>query len=247
VKPALDAPEILIDINGLSDLAGIDVATDIIRIGALTRHKDIEQSQEIARHLPLLTAAAPHIGHKAIRNRGTIGGAVALGDPAAEWPACLLALNAAISAVGRGGTRRIEARDFFKGLYETDLAEDELVGAVEIPVPGKNHVWAFAELARRHGDFAMAGIAASATAGGSSLEDLNLAFFGVADRPVLARQAAGILTGKAITDKRIAEAQGVLDKDIEALDDVHCSAAAKLHFARQLLAKAVKSLGHQVT
>src|SRR5207245_1856142 len=145
----LAAPKVLVDINRIAALAGIKVTRNHVRIGALTRHVEIERSADVARHLPLVAAAMPHVAHPAIRNRGTFGGSCALGDPAAELPACALALGATFIAAGKKGERRIAAQDFFKGLYATALKGGELLVAAEFPLPEPGYVSAFGELARR--------------------------------------------------------------------------------------------------
>jgi carbon-monoxide dehydrogenase medium subunit len=155
----LAAPKVLVDINRVAALAGIEVAKNRVRIGALARHVELERSADIARHLPLVAAAMPHIAHPAIRNRGTFGGSCALGDPAAELPACALALGATFVVAGKKGERRIAAGDFFKGLYATALKAGELLVAAEFPLPKPGYASAFGELARRHGDYAMVGVA----------------------------------------------------------------------------------------
>src|SRR5207247_4276939 len=129
------APKVLVDINRIGSLAGIKVTKGFVRIGALARHVELERSADIARHLPLVAQAMPHIAHPAIRNRGTFGGSCALADPAAELPACALALGATFVAAGKKGERRIAARDFFKGLYATALQAGELLGAAGFPLP----------------------------------------------------------------------------------------------------------------
>jgi len=151
----LISPELIVDICDIEELRGIAVTGDVVRIGALTRHVDLLNSPEIAAHLPLLTEAIAHVAHPAIRNRGTIGGSLAHADPAAELPACMVALNATIVVRGPTGERRIPARDFFTGIYETVLSSDELLVAVELPVAPRNSVHFFCEFARRHGDYAI--------------------------------------------------------------------------------------------
>ena len=134
----------------------------MLRIGALTRHVDLLRSPEIAAHAPLLAEAIAHVAHPAIRNRGTLGGSLAHADPASELPACMLALNATIIVRGQAGERRIAAEDFFTGIYETALSPQELLVAVELPVARKNSAHFFHEFARRHGDYAIVGLAAQA-------------------------------------------------------------------------------------
>src|ERR1700744_944871 len=133
----LISPELIIDIGGISELQGIVVQGDILRIGALTRHVDLQYSAQIAAYAPLLADAIAHVAHPAIRNRGTLGGSLAHADPAAELPACMLALDANIVVLGRGGERRIAALDFFQGIFQTALLADELLVAVELPVVKK--------------------------------------------------------------------------------------------------------------
>ena len=148
-----------------------------------------QKSPEIAAHAPLLTEAIAHVAHPAIRNRGTIGGSLAHADPASELPACMLALDATIIVRGRQANGEFAAEDFFTGIYETALSAQELLVAVELPVAQKNSAHFFCEFARRHGDYAIAGLAAQAIVEGDVFTDLRLAFFAVGDRPVLAKAA----------------------------------------------------------
>ncbi|MEE2745985.1 MAG: xanthine dehydrogenase family protein subunit M [Pseudomonadota bacterium] len=238
----LSSPEILVDINGLDDLAGISVKDKTLRIGALTRHQAIENSLEIEKHAPLISLAMPHIAHPAIRNRGTFGGSIALADPAAELPACLCALRADIEVADRNGSRTISANKFFKGLYQTDIKEGELVTAIKIPILETHYVSAFKELARRHGDYAMAGIAAHAKIDGEVVSDANFCFFAIAERPVLGVRAAELLNGRQIDEDIISEAQSSLEGDLEPIADLNCSSAIKLHYAKELFGRVVREL-----
>src|SRR6478752_759318 len=145
----LISPELVVDIGDLGELRGIAVTGDRIRIGALTRHVDLQRSSEIAKHAPLLAEAIAHVAHPAIRNRGTIGGSLAHADPASELPACMLALDATVVVRGQTGERRIAAVDFFKGIYETALTAQELLIAVELPAAKKNSAHFFFKFARR--------------------------------------------------------------------------------------------------
>ena len=151
----LSEPALLIDIGNLAALRGISLTGGLLRIGALSSHAEIEVSALVAQHAPLLAQAAPHIAHAAIRNRGTLGGSLAYADPAAEWPACILALDATVVLASARGERRLPARGFFTGLYATAMAADELITAVELPVLADAERQAFDELARRHGDYAI--------------------------------------------------------------------------------------------
>jgi carbon-monoxide dehydrogenase medium subunit len=239
----LDAPSLLIDINRVAGLAGIETRGNAVRIGALTRHSEVARSRLIAERLPLLALAAPHIAHGAVRNRGTFGGSLALADPAAEWPACCLALGATMVAASRKGERRIAAADFFTGLFETALAEGEVLTAIEIPVPAAGSRAHFDELARRRGDYAMVGLAVEGVPAGRGPERgwsaLRLAFLGAGDRPLLAAAAQRAL----VDGEGIVVAQAALARDLAPVDDGECSGATKLHLARILLGRAMAALG----
>ena len=237
----LSAPEILVDINGLKELSGISVSADKLSIGALTRHCDVASSEDVAARGPLIHLAMPYVAHAAIRNRGTFGGSVALADPASEIPACMVCLDGEIEITGAMGVRCVPAATYFKGLYETDLQEGEIVTAVHVPVLGDGERHAFDEITRRHGDYAMAGLAASASVSGTTLSNVRLAYFGVAGTPVLAIKAGAALEGR-INDACISAAQNALDSDLDPFDDIGCSAATKLHLAKVLLDRMVRRL-----
>jgi len=231
----LSAPKLLIDINGLDELKRISVAGEWLEIGALVRHAEAERSAEIARHAPLVALALPHIAHPAIRNRGTIGGSIAYADPAAELPACLLALGGELVVAGKSGQRIIKADDFFKGLFETALAPGDVLTAIRLPVARADGRCGFAELARRHGDYALVGLAAAARADGTALRDVRLAFFGVSATAIRARNAeAALATG--------ADPVAALARDLDPEGDVQASAAAKRHLAGVLLRRVMTQL-----
>jgi carbon-monoxide dehydrogenase medium subunit len=237
----LSSPDVLVDITGVAGLAGITVQSDVVRIGALTRHVEIERSPEIARHVPLLAQAVPHIAHVAIRNAGTFGGSVALADPAAEYPACTLALGGTLVVAGRKGERRVAARDFFRGLYDTALQPGEIVVAGEFPIR-TGYRSAFLELARRHGDYAIVGVAAHARVDAGKVSDLRLAFLGAGDRPMLAAQAAAAVEGRAPTAEVVKAAQDAIARDLDPPADLYTSSATKLHLARVLTGRALAAL-----
>ena len=223
----LSSPEILIDITGLP-LSDISRTDGSLRIGALVTHAAIEESEEIKRNVPMLAEAVPHIAHAAIRNRGTIGGSLALADPAAEYPACALALNATIVATSRKGERKIKADDFFKGLYETDLRAGEVLTAVEIPVRKEGERSAFLELARRQGDYAIVGLAAFRG------RETRFAFLNVGPTPILAKNAS--------QKRTVGEAKDALKADLKPDADLYHSPQAKLHLAGVLLERAWNQL-----
>src|SRR3979490_2852855 len=172
----LISPELIVDIGELTELRGIAVSGELLRIGALTRHVDLAGSPEIAAHAPLLAEAIAHVAHPAIRNRGTLGGSLAHADPASELPACMVALNATVIIRGQGGELRVAAEDFFTGIYQTALLPEQLLVAVELPVARKNSAHFFCEFARRHGDYAIAGLAAQSIIAGDRFAELRTAF-----------------------------------------------------------------------
>ncbi len=211
----LSAPELLVDITGLAGLSNIEAKNGAVRIGALCTHAMVERSPEVREHLPLLAEAMPHIAHPAIRNRGTLGGSLALADPAAELPACAVALDAVLIIASRKGERRVRAVEFFKGLFETDLKQGEILVGAEFPKAEKS---AFVELTRRHGDYAIVGLAAV-----TKQRERRISLFGFADRPVLIRPES------------LEEAKGSLPKPAA---DLYHSSATKLHLAKVLLERA---------
>jgi carbon-monoxide dehydrogenase medium subunit len=237
----LIAPELVVDIGDLAELRGVTVKGDVLAIGALTRHADLLKSPEIAAHAPLLMDAVAHVAHPAIRNRGTMGGSLAQADPASELPACMLALGATIIARGLGGERRIAANEFFAGIYETALTAQELLVAVELPVAAKNSTHFFHEFARRHGDYAIVGLAAQAAVRDGRFADLRLGFFAVGDRPLLAK-SAGKLVDVALTPSVLAGAASALSDELDPLEDQQATPAMRRHLARVLLVRCVSSL-----
>ena len=237
----LVAPELIIDIGELDELRGVVVKAGVVTIGALTRHVDLLKSQEIAAHAPLLTHAVAQVAHPAIRNRGTIGGSLAHADPASELPACMLTLGATMIARGPNGERRIAASEFFAGIYETALVPRELLVAVEFPVPPKSSTHFFHEFARRHGDYAIVGLAAQAFVKDGRFADLRLGFFAVGDRPLLAMSARK-LVDVAVTPKVLSEASSALDDELAPLEDQQATPAMRRHLARVLLVRCVSSL-----
>jgi carbon-monoxide dehydrogenase medium subunit len=214
----LSSPALLVDIGGLEELKAIEVKADGVRIGALATHSRIAKSPEIRAQVPLLAEAAPHIAHPAIRNRGTIGGSLALADPAAEYPACAVALNGVLVVQGKRGERRIPAGKFFKGLFETELKPDEILVAAEFPAAKKGDRNVFLELARRHGDYATVGLAA---------HNDRVVFFSVSSKPVLLS---------------LSDAKKSLKEKLQPTADLYHSAATKLHLAGVLLERAWKTL-----
>lgn len=231
----LSQPALLIDINGLSGLDGIAVNGGTLEIGALVRHAQAERSDAIAAHAPLIARALPHIGHAAIRNRGTLGGSIAYADPAAELPACLLALDGEIEATGPQGRRNVKAGEFFKGLFETALGPQDVLTAIRVPVADQNTRTGFAELARRHGDYAIVGLAASASADSKGLKDVRLAFFGVGATAMRAKKSEAALASGNVDG-------AVAALDLDPPDDLQASGATKKHLAGVLLRRVAAQL-----
>jgi len=234
------APELLVDIGALDELRGIKVQDGILSIGALTRHVDLLNSPDIATCAPLLKEAIAHVAHPAIRNRGTVGGSLAHADPASELPACVIALDATTVVRGLAGERRIAAEDFFVGIYETALSADELLVAVEVPLPPPNAVHYFCEFARRHGDYAIVGLAAQAVVNHQKLSEFRPAFFGVGDKATRVKVPA--LLDTDVTREVLSGALKALDEALDPPEDQQANAAMRTHYAKVLLARCVASL-----
>jgi carbon-monoxide dehydrogenase medium subunit len=237
----LSAPEVLVDIGGLEELRGIEQVDDAIRIGSSTRHVDVQRSNIIAEHLPLISDAMAHVAHVGIRNRGTFGGSLANADPAAEMPACAVALGATLVLAGPDGRREIAAEDFYKGLFETDRAPDEILVEARVPVQPAAQVSAFDELSRRSGDFAVAGLAAVGQVESGSFSDLRLVYLGCDDGPRLAARTAALIVAQGLTvdDAALVAA---LRADQEYSDVPGLSAATKCRLAAVLTRRVLARL-----
>jgi carbon-monoxide dehydrogenase medium subunit len=233
----LSRPQLIVDINRVPGLDSIPLSNGQIEIGALVRYAQAERSTEIAAHAPLIAKALPFIGHPAIRNRGTIGGSIAFGDPAAELPACFVALDGEAVIAGPSGTRVVKADAFYIGLFESALTPRDVLTAIRIPAATSETRTAFAELARRHGDYAMVGLAASARAAGKALSDVRLVFFGVGTTPVRARTAEAALAAGDVD----AAAKAVAT-DLDPSDDVQASSAVKRQLASVLVQRVARQL-----
>ncbi len=238
----LSQPELLVDISGLSELRGIRMEKGEMVIGALTRHADIERSADVRRLFPSLAEAARHIAHPAIRNRGTIGGSLALADPAAEWPAAALAFDMRLTAVSSKGERTLAANDFFKGLFETALEPGELLKSIHVPLPAANRRAAFGELTRRSGDYAIVGAFVNADLAGGKLVAPRMAFFGIATQPLLAKGAMRALDGSSGDAAALTAARACLETDLDPMADLYNGRATKLHLCGVLLGRLVAKL-----
>jgi aerobic carbon-monoxide dehydrogenase medium subunit len=243
----LSSPKILVDIGNLAELTGQSYADGMVRLGALTRHRDLLSSAVVRAHLPLLAEAAPHIGHIAIRNRGTIGGSLAYADPAAELPACAVALGATLVLGSAKGERQVKAEDFFKGLFETDLRAGELIVEVKFPEVPTGTSTGFAELSRRHGDFALVGVAALAILRAGEIESARIVYFGCIDRARVAASVSAALSGAAVPLEDASPYAAAIRNDLEPDDTPGLRADTKLHMATVLTRRALNSMVEQRT
>jgi CO/xanthine dehydrogenase FAD-binding subunit len=238
----LARPAILIDINGIEDLAGIRPSTGATRIGSLTRYRALERDEALARAFPLIGEALPHIAHPQIRNRGTIGGNLSHADPASELPAIAVALRARFRVAAARQERWIEASEFFVGALATDLQADEMLIEVELPLPKPRTGACFMEIARRRGDFAIVGVAAMVTLGErDKCTEVRLAFCGVGETPVDASSAADILIGHALTEQASCDVAASAQAMIEPDGSVQATADYQRHVAGVLTERALKT------
>ena len=235
----LSQPEILIDINRLDELKGISLSGSSVHIGALTRHVEVLNSDIVDQHLPLVAEAMPHVAHVAVRNRGTFGGSVALADPAAEMPASILALGATLVVQSSSGKRDIPAEEFFHGLYETARTDNELLVEIRVPSQKQENVSVFLELARRHGDFAIAGVAAYGKVVGQKIENMRLVYFASEDKPTIGTKAIAAINGKTWSEKTKEAVTGALEDDLDPMSNLHGSAAMKMHLQKVLTGRAM--------
>ena len=231
-------PGTLVDISAVSELACITECEDTIEIGAMVRYCELEQSTIIKSYCPLISMVLPYIAHAAIRNRGTIGGSIGLSDPAAELPAVLLASNGSIEITSNTGIRLVPASSFFKGLYETACAPDELITKIILPKAHLQQNFGFHEVARRHGDYAMAGVCIVQDSDLST----RVAFFGVADKAVRAKNVERLLSAQAnFSQDVITKVQNALS-EIEFEGDMNAGPEAKQHIAKVVLERALKGM-----
>jgi CO/xanthine dehydrogenase FAD-binding subunit len=233
-------PAVLVDLNGIKGLSYIEARGNSIVTGALTRHRDLEHSPLVAAKLPVMSAAMRHVAHLAIRNRGTIGGSLSHADPAAELPMLATFYDAKISIQGPEGRRTVAAEDFFVDALTNCLEPEEIVVEIEFPVLDHDG-WAFEEVARRFGDFALASIAVSVRRGASGLEDARIAVMGVADTPLRLRQAEAELIAMELDDETADRFAEIVISKIAASDDLHASAEYRRHLLAQLSKRALRT------
>jgi aerobic carbon-monoxide dehydrogenase medium subunit len=236
----------LVDVNGVSSLAGIRSA-DGLRIGAVTRHRAAEKSPLVLEQAPLLSAALQQVGHAAIRNRGTIGGSLAHADPAAELPAVLVALDGKVTATGSRGTRTIDASDLFTGFLTTSLEPDELLTEIALPPWNPKAGWSVQEFARRSGDFAIAGVLSVVSVNGNGrVDDARISLIGVASTPVRASAAEQALIGEAPSDDLWSSAAEKAADGLDPPSDLHGSAAYRRHLTRTLVRRSLHEAASRI-
>lgn len=232
-------PSILIDINRVPDLAYVRDDGNRIRIGALTRHYMLQTSELVAAELPVLHEAMQHVAHFAIRNRGTIGGSLSHADPAAELPMMSLLLDARLEIQSGKGRRQIDARDFFLGVLTTALEDDDVVVEISVPKLPARTGWAFEEVARRSGDFALACVAATLTSAGGKFNDVRIGMMGIGETPVRADAAEAMLEGQAYSEALVAEVVSVIRASVEPNTDLHASSDYRRHLVGVLAERAI--------
>ena len=237
----LARPAVLIDINRVGELSGVSVTDGRVAIGAMTREYAAEESETVAGSVPLLAAALPLVGHEAIRSRGTIGGSMAHADPAAELPAVARALDAEFVVRSRSGDRVVPAAEWFEGYLATSRRDDEILVEVRFPAAGPDTGVAFQEVARRHGDFAIVGLAASLTLTDGAISDARLAFAGIADVPVRAADAEDLLAGERPSAELFEEAARRATADIDPPADLNGSPEYRKKVAATLVRRALRA------
>jgi carbon-monoxide dehydrogenase medium subunit len=237
----LASPAVLVDLNGVTDLEYVRAEGDDLVVGALTRHRAIQDLGWLRERCALMAEGVDLIGHPAIRNRGTVGGSLAHADPSAEWPAILLALEGNVTVAGPTGIREVHAADLFETYFTTTLAPDEILTGVRSPLRGGSSGSCFLEVARRHGDFALAGVAAMVNmVDESRVGSVRIALIGVRDTAVRALAAEAMLEGADPTGGSFAEAAHAAAADLDPVSDLHGSAEHRRHVARVLVERALR-------
>jgi len=235
-------PDILIDLNKIDSLKNITIEDDNIKIGSMVRYCELEQSDIIQKHFPLIMHVIPYIAHSAIRNRGTLGGSVSLADPAAEMPSILIALKASIELSSSTNTRTVNSEDFFKGIFETDRKSNELVTSINIPITDSPKKFGFYEVTRRHGDYAMAGAVVTSESNESLFNDTRVVLFAVSTKPMRIIKSEDSLNGNNLDN------QDAINAAIDAVSgnsfesDLHNDEATKETLAKVSLKRAIGGL-----
>ncbi|MGA7731023.1 MAG: xanthine dehydrogenase family protein subunit M [Chloroflexia bacterium] len=237
----LAQPSILVDLNGVADLAGIAEVGGGLSLGAMTRQRAVERSALVSARAPLVAEAMPHIAHSQIRNRGTFGGSLAHADPASELPAVSVALDMTMHIQSANAMRALPAAEFFLGLFTTALEPEELLVRVEIPPLPARTGTAFEEFARRHGDYALAGVCAVVTlAESGAVSDAKIVLFSVGDMPVVSQAAVDVLRGEMPTEEVIRAAAEAVNGDIDPQSDIHATSAYRRHLSKVLVRRVLE-------
>ena len=238
----MSQPFVLVDINRIGALAGISHTVDATRIGAMTRQADALVDRELTTAQPVLVRALSQVGHHQTRNRGTVGGSIALGEPAAELPATAVALGAELELHSLRGERRVRADEFYLGPYMTTIEPDELLTAVHFPRWPDGTVTMFREVARRPGDFALVGLVGALHVKNGRIARAGLAWFGMGPTPIKARQAETALHGRSLRELDAGAIAALAIADTEPFDDHHATAAYRLSVGRHVFARALSEL-----
>jgi carbon-monoxide dehydrogenase medium subunit len=236
-------PEVVVDINSIPHMEEIRLDGSFVEIGARSRHNDVLRSELVQRHAPLLAMALHHVAHEAIRNRGTLGGSLALADPAAEMPACMVCLDAEIVVQSVDGSRILHASEFFQGIYDTVMEPDEIITRIRVPVLGRGWLFSFHEIARRHGDFALAGLAFGVERNGDTIAACRVAFLGVESRPRRLFEVEQVFIGDGLFDQSCVEkAVRLLASNLERIEGGEYPPEYRLYLAQQLLRRCANDI-----
>jgi len=236
----LSTPQIIVDINRVTDLQYYKSDDTGLKIGAMTRQSTLEDDSNIKEIQPLLAASIPYIGHRSIRNRGTVGGSVAHADPAAEWPAIMLTLDGTVLIRNSTSSRTVDASDFYISALTTDLKPDEMLAEIQIPSWSKTSGWSFVEFSRRHGDFAVLGVATQLTTENGQCTKSRIAIIGGDSIPIRTSKAESMLSGETISDELLKEVAEQASKEINPSSDMHASAEYRRHLTSVLVSTALR-------
>lgn len=242
LKLRLNSPAAIIDIGRISELSAIKVEDGVLRIGANATHAAIAASAEVKQHCPLLAETAAQIGDQQVRNRGTIGGSLTHADPAADWPAAILALDAEIVARSSSGERTIKATDFFVDMMTSAVEPNEIVTEIRIPVPAQPATAAYLKVAQSASGFALVGVAAQLKLNNGQCEEVSIGVTGLAPKAYRAKAVEDALRGKPLSEASIKAAVAQADSDAsDALGDIHASADYRRHLARVYAGRAIQA------
>ncbi len=239
LKLRLASPAVLVDISGIKELSGVKAGDKSVTIGALTTHNDIEHDDSLKQSLPILAEAATLIGDPMVRNRGTFGGSLAHADPAGDWPAVALALDAKMHISGPNGERTVEANDFFVDILTSDVQAGELLTAIDLPVPSGNVGMSYQKFAHPASGYAVVGVAAVVTVEGGKCTNARVAVTGAGAKAVRLTAVEDALVGKELTDEHVAAAAEQAGDGIDYLGDIYASEDYRAHLVKVFAKRAV--------